>query len=80
MAISPASKRWNNRSTSTSVAPGELLSEAHTRTVVRSCPITLAARKPRPATSPIAKPTWPSGRASTSYQSPPTPTPGPPGS
>ena len=39
-----------------------------------------AARTPRPATSPIVTATLPSSRATTSYQSPPTSSPGAAGS
>jgi hypothetical protein len=51
---------------------GDGSSSAEARRAIRSCPMVEAARSPWPATSPMAKPTFPLGSCTTSYQSPPT--------
>ena len=45
---------------------------AYARTAVRTCPISVAARRPRPITSPMTSAVRPEPHGITSYQSPPT--------
>ena len=52
--------------------PATRSDSASAASALRSWPIVVAARRPRPTTSPTASATRPSGSATTSYQSPPT--------
>ena len=60
-----------------STSSGPPASIAYARSPERSSPISVAARTPLPATSPITTASSPDGSGSASYQSPPTSTPAP---
>ncbi len=75
---SPGSES-TTRSSRVSSSAGGQSSSAYARNAARSCPITAAACRPRPITSPIAIPTRPPGSAITSYRSPPASVPAVPG-
>ena len=58
---------------------GEPPSRAQARTASCNWPMMAAAGTPRPTTSPITTPRRPAPNGKTSYQSPPTSRPAPPG-
>ena len=72
VAIESASKYCIFRSSLASATAGSLVSSTYARSALRIRPIMTAAGRPDPATSPTTKPSRPSGRTNTSYQSPPT--------
>ncbi len=70
--MKPVPVRSTKRSTrSTTSSGGSPVSDA-ARTAVRSCPIDVAALRPRPTTSPTLSATTSGATRKVSYQSPPT--------
>src|SRR5919202_1544174 len=75
--VAMCEERTATRFSRASVSIGPPPSIAYARSAARSSPISVAARRPLPATSPMTTATSPEGSGSASYQSPPTSTPAP---